>query len=82
MINGMKNKECNKFQGLVYYAMDRHQEIIAMGSNPDRVYSEAIIKGETCPYVFASYKIINTRLLKLNKIKRLINENKYKETSN
>ena len=68
------HKECNKFKGLIYYAVDRHNEIIAMGSNPDRVYSEAIIKGESCPYVFASCNIFNPRLSKLNKLKRLINE--------
>ena len=70
------HKECNKFKGLVYYAIDRNQQIIAMGSNPDRVRSEAIIKGESTPYIFASNTIINTRELKLKKIKKIINENR------
>jgi hypothetical protein len=46
------HKECNKFQGLKYYAVNEHQEIIAVGYSPDMVYTKAVIKGCTCPIVF------------------------------
>lgn len=74
------HKECNKFQGLKYYAVNEHQEIIAVGYSPDTVYTEAVIKGCTCPIVFSSYKVISTREQKLKKIKKIYENRKAKGT--
>ena len=66
------SKECNKFSGLYYVAIDRHNKIIASGSNPEEVYLKAVIKGETCPYITEAYITDNNnqfiRKMKLRKI--------------
>jgi len=53
-----ESKECNKFQGLRYYAISSDQKIIAEGYDPEMVRCDAIISGEKCPIIISSNTII------------------------
>ena len=56
----MDGKECNKFQGLRYYAISKNLKIISEGPTPDDVYFNAVSKGETTPIIISSNTIIKT----------------------
>lgn len=72
--------ETNKFMGLRYYAVGSKNQIVSEGSSPDDVYYDAVSKGETCPIVFGSNTIINTKMthkpqeLKTYKNQKLMNK--------